>query len=50
MEEKEEGYTVTDLNSTNGTSVNGHLLDANETTVLMLGDELMVAGERFYFR
>ena len=50
LEEKEEGYTVTDLNSTNGTSVNGHLLDANETTVLMLGDELMVAGERFYFR
>ena len=50
LEETETGYTVTDLNSTNGTSVNGRLLEANETAVLNPGDELMIAGERFYFR
>lgn len=50
LEETENGYTVTDLNSTNGTSINGRLLEANETALLDLGDELMIAGERFYFR
>ena len=50
LEETEKGYSVTDLNSTNGTSVNGRLLEANETAALVPGDELMIAGERFYFR
>jgi len=50
LEETDNGYTVTDLNSTNGTSVNGRLLEANETAVLKPGDELMIAGERFYFQ
>ena len=50
LEESENGYTVTDLNSTNGTAVNGRVLEANETAPITPGDELMIARERFYFR
>lgn len=38
-----EKYTVTDLNSTNGTMVRGVLLDANETVEVKQGDEVMIA-------
>ncbi len=50
IEETENGYMVTDLNSTNGTAVNGVLLEANGKAPLMIGDELTIAAERYYFR
>lgn len=50
LEEKDGGYQVTDLNSTNGTKVNGRLLNANESCVLPIGGELTIAAERFIFR
>lgn len=42
-------YTVTDLNSTNGTKVNGRMLDANETAAIEVGDEIWVADVGFLF-
>ena len=44
-----EIYTVTDLNSTNGTRVNGKALDANGTSVIETGDELYIADVGFVF-
>jgi hypothetical protein len=35
-----EGYVVVDLNSSNGTAVNGRRLDAKERRVLLAGDSL----------
>lgn len=49
IEKISSGYSVTDLNSTNGTRVNGHLLAANETYPLISGDELMIAAVRYRF-
>lgn len=47
----EEGgrYTVTDLNSTNGTRVRGRLLDANETAAIENGDEIYIADTGYIF-
>lgn len=42
-------YTVTDLNSTNGTRVRGKLLDANETAVIEVGDEIIIADIGYIF-
>jgi len=42
-------YLITDLNSTNGTIVNGHLLDANETMKLFHGDTVVIAGIEYCF-
>lgn len=44
-----ERFFVTDLNSTNGTRVNNHLLEANETVEIKRGDEVYIAemGYRF---
>lgn len=42
-------YTVTDLNSTNGTRVNGKALNANETSVIGIGDEIYIADVGFVF-
>lgn len=50
IEEKDGAYTITDLNSTNGTKVNGTLLEANETCSLEPGSEVEIAGRRFRFR
>ena len=50
IEEKDGAYTITDLNSTNGTKVNGTLLEANETCSLESGSEVEIAGRRFWFR
>lgn len=49
IEESEDGYTVTDLNSTNGTMVNGTNLAANETVRIQIGDELTIASEVYTF-
>ncbi len=43
-------YFVTDLNSTNGTKLNGEILEANETRKIREGDELEFAGIRFGFQ
>lgn len=43
-------YYITDLNSTNGTKVNGTLLNANETVEICVNDEISFAGDVFYFR
>ena len=50
LEETEQGYLVTDLNSTNGTMVDGQLLNANETCELPLGSELTIAARTFRFQ
>lgn len=44
-----EEYRVTDLNSTNGTIVDGTLLEANETVKLREGDEICIADMRYIF-
>lgn len=47
IDEAEEGYQVTDLNSTNGTFINGRCLEANEAAVAKPGDEIRIADQRF---
>lgn len=47
VDETEDGYQVTDLNSTNGTYVNGRCLDANETAAIEPGDEIGIADLKF---
>jgi len=49
IDQTKSGYTATDLNSTNGTGINGHLLEANETFPLAPGDEVMIAARRYRF-
>ena len=46
----EDKITVTDLNSTNGTTVAGVLLAANETAELNPGDEVRIADLRFVWK
>lgn len=50
VDRKEGVYIITDLNSTNGTSVNGYLLQANETVSVNSGDTVYLAnvGYRFW--
>lgn len=50
IEKTNDGYSVTDLNSTNGTKVNGELLEANETKALFPGNELTIAAVKYRFR
>ena len=50
LDREEEECWVTDLNSTNGTTVNGRLLEANESAPLRPGDELVIAALRYHFR
>jgi hypothetical protein len=44
-----EEYQLCDLNSTNGTSINGRLLETNETVTLKKGDEVFIANFAFIF-
>jgi len=44
-----EEYRISDLNSTNGTSVNGRVLETNETVLLKKGDEIFIANFPFIF-
>ena len=44
-----EEYRITDLNSTNGTTVGGRLLEMNETAVLLPGEEVYIANIGFIF-
>ncbi len=49
--EKRQGiFFLTDLNSTNGTMLNGQRLDANEFRQLCSGDEISFAGAVYYFQ
>lgn len=49
LDEQEGNYRITDLNSTNGTAVNGKLLENNETFGLKPGDEVEIANYKFKF-
>lgn len=44
-----EEYRISDLNSTNGTVVNGRTLETNETVALNRGDEIFIANLAFIF-
>ncbi len=44
-----EEYRISDLNSTNGTVVNGRVLETNETVSLKTGDEVFIANYPFIF-
>ena len=50
IDQEEDRYYLTDLNSTNGTWVNGRKLEANERTELAAGDEVSIAELKFRFR
>lgn len=49
IEKEENDYYISDLNSTNGTYVNGRLLETNETVLLNTGDEIFIANFAFIF-
>lgn len=49
LDQKEGVYILTDLNSTNGTSVNGYQLQANETVSLKGGDLIYLADAGYKF-
>lgn len=49
VEQIEEEYFVQDLNSTNGTSVAGRMLENNEAVRLHPGDEVCIARYRYRF-
>lgn len=49
IDENGSRYSVTDLNSTNGTRIRDKLLDANETAVIEIGDEIYIADAGYIF-
>ena len=49
IDRKEERYYVQDLNSTNGTLINGRMLENNETVEIWEGTEINIAGGRYRF-
>lgn len=49
IDRKEDEYWLTDLNSTNGSIVNGRVLQANETVRLSVGDHVDLADLHFQF-
>ena len=49
IDRKEGVFILTDLNSTNGTTVEGYKLEANETVSLKDGDRVMLADAVFQF-
>lgn len=50
IERTEEGYQITDLNSTNGTWVGEHQLEANETFPLKENDKIRLSDLVFCFK
>ena len=50
IERRDGKYFLTDLNSTNGTFLNGERLEANEYRQLRSGDEIYFAGAGYYFK
>ncbi|MDO4295180.1 MAG: FHA domain-containing protein [bacterium] len=50
IERTEQGFQITDLNSTNGTWVGEHLLEANETFPLKENDKIRLADLTFWFK
>lgn len=50
LDQNGDDYFLTDLNSTNGTAVNGRKLENNETVGLEIGDQIEIADVRFSFR
>lgn len=49
IDQNDGGWTVQDLNSTNGTIVGGKLLENNESAELHIGDEVRIAGFSYRF-
>ena len=49
VDRKEGVFIATDLNSTNGTAVNGYQLQANETVSIKTGDLIFLADIGFRF-
>lgn len=49
FEKTEEGILVTDLHSTNGTRINGEMLEANEKRKLLVEDILELADVRYMY-
>lgn len=49
IDQKDERYYVQDLNSTNGTLVNGRMLENNEMMEIWVGTEISIAGVRYRF-
>ena len=49
IDRKDERYYVQDLNSTNGTSVGGRMLENNEIMEIWEGVEVNIAGVRYRF-
>lgn len=49
IDRKGDAYWLTDLNSTNGSTVNGRVLQANETVPLNVGDHVDLADLHFQF-
>lgn len=50
IDRAEGKYTLTDLNSTNGTSINGRKLEANETVEIKIGDRVEIAHLAYCFQ
>ena len=50
IDRTEQGFQITDLNSTNGTWVGEHQLEANETFPLHLNDKVRLADLYFWFK
>ena len=50
IDQKDGHYYVQDLNSTNGTMVDGRMLENNETIEVREGTDLSIAGIRYQFR
>lgn len=50
IERTENGYQITDLNSTNGTWVGEHQLEANETFPLKINDKIRLSDLFFCFK
>lgn len=49
IDQEGEGWKIQDLNSTNGTAVDGKLLENNESAEVHIGDEVRIAEFRFRF-